>query len=328
MSAHHDKGKSGFVLGKFMPLHAGHERLIDFAKSECSGLTVMVGSLRNEPIPGELRFQWIKKTNPDICVVHCTDENPQTPEEHPDFWTIWINSIRKYCDKPIDIVFSSEEYGFELAKRLNAEHKPFDIGRRTVPVSGTMIRSNPFRYWEYLSPPARAYYAKRIVITGPESTGKTELAKRLADYYKTTWVPEYGWDYVDRINRPLIKEDFINIARGHIESEDRLAEQSNRVLICDTDLMVTRFFSEIITGSCDNRIIELENQRRYDLHLILDTDVPYVTHTQRNHPHLRAYFKDRFISELTTRNCPFKLVSGNWEERFRIAVDAIDVLLG
>ncbi len=317
---------NGFILGKFMPLHKGHQHLIDFALSRTSELTVMTGSLKSEPIPGELRVQWIKELYPQIRVVHCTDENPQMPEQHPDFWEIWISSIRKHCPVRIHNVFSSEQYGFELARRLGAEHIPCDVDRIRVPVSGTIIRSDPFLQWDYLPGPVRAYYAKRVVITGPESTGKTTLAKRLADHYQTAWVPEFGWEYVDRLDRPLIAEDFLNIARGQIESEDRLSRESNRVLICDTDLMVTRFFSEVYTGGCDEGILEMENRRRYNLHLVLDTDVPYESHPQRNHPHLRDYFRERFISEMRQKQMRFRIISGDREERFRQAVDAVDAL--
>ena len=80
---------TGMVLGKFHPPTLGHRYLVDFARHYVRDLTVVVGTLRREEIPGELRFRWMREMFPDVRVVHLTDENPQYPAEHPDFWDIW-----------------------------------------------------------------------------------------------------------------------------------------------------------------------------------------------------------------------------------------------
>ena len=143
---------TGFLLGKFLPLHRGHMHLIETARSQVDHLTVLVCSLQREPIPGALRHAWVRALYPEVNVQHCTDENPQYPEEHPDFWDIWLASIRRFMPAGPDLVFSSELYGDELARRL---------GARRFPVSGTAVRQQPFAYWDYLPEPVRAYYARR-----------------------------------------------------------------------------------------------------------------------------------------------------------------------
>lgn len=139
------KYKSGLFLGKYMPPHKGHLSVIMLGSLNCEKFTVLACSLKNEPIPGELRAQWVNQfcqesyfTNTKVIAI--TDELPQFPEEHIDFWTIWCDLIKKHCPD-IDVIYSSEDYGFELAKRLNIPHELVDKERKKVPVSGTAIRT-------------------------------------------------------------------------------------------------------------------------------------------------------------------------------------------
>lgn len=154
---------SGFLLGKFLPLHRGHMHLIEFARARVEPLTVLVCTLRRDPIPGSLRYEWVRGLYPDVDVRHCTDEIPSYPHEHPDFWAIWTATIRKFLPAGPDWVFSSERYGDELADRLGARHWLVDLERRRVPVSGTGVRLRPAAYWEHLPEPVRAYYRSQGV---------------------------------------------------------------------------------------------------------------------------------------------------------------------
>ena len=157
---------TGFLLGKFLPPHRGHMHLIETARGQVDRLTVLVCSIRREPIPGALRYAWVRGLYPDVDVQHCLDENPQVPEEHPDFWAIWVASIRRFMPAGPDLVFSSELYGDELARRLGARHVLVDLERRCVPVSGTLVRARPFEYWDYIPEPVRAYYAAQAAAGG------------------------------------------------------------------------------------------------------------------------------------------------------------------
>src|SRR5690606_33017292 len=108
----------GLVLGKFLPPHRGHQFLIDFARRYAERLTVLVCTLERDPIPGHLRFEWVRRMCPDesIRVVHVTDDVPQTPEEHPDFWSIWRDLIQRYAPGRLDYFFASEDYGHRTAE--------------------------------------------------------------------------------------------------------------------------------------------------------------------------------------------------------------------
>ncbi|MBC8101400.1 MAG: adenylyltransferase/cytidyltransferase family protein, partial [Cytophagales bacterium] len=142
------------ILGKFLPPHRGHQYLVDFARRYADRVTVHVCSIGSEPIPGALRFAWMREHwagCPDVTVVHCDDLNPQTPEECPDrFWEIWRESLLRRMDTPPDLVFASEPYGFKLAETLGATYVPVDHARDRIPISGTRLRADPLRHWEHL----------------------------------------------------------------------------------------------------------------------------------------------------------------------------------
>ena len=131
------------MLGKFLPPHRGHQYLVDFAREYCERVTVLVCTLESDPIPGELRFRWMREMFPDQHLVHITDPLPQEPAEHPRFWDIWRGVCRRAAPDGVDVVFASEDYGHTLAQVLGAAYVPVDHGRRQVPVSGTRIRADP-----------------------------------------------------------------------------------------------------------------------------------------------------------------------------------------
>ena len=314
------------VLGKFLPPHLGHCYLIEFASRYADRVTVVVGTLEREPIPGALRHRWMKELFPHLEVLHLTDENPQQPEEHPDFWNIWKESLLGILPEPPDLVFASEPYGFPLAEILGAEFVPVDIARGVVPVSGTAIRNDPFAHWRYLPPCVRAHYALRVCVFGPESTGKTTLAARLAEHYRTEWVPEYARGLIEAKRGEITFEDMETIARGQAASEEVIARRANRILFSDTDPLATTIWSHALYGRC-SPVVEEHAKRAHDLYLLTDVDVPWVADVARFLPNERASFLARCEEALKERGRPYVLLSGDWDQRFAAAIAAVDELL-
>jgi HTH-type transcriptional repressor of NAD biosynthesis genes len=313
-------GRHGLVLGKFLPPHAGHVYLIEHALRCVERLTVVVGTLSREPIPGALRFAWLTELVPRARVVHLTDENPQDPSEHPAFWAIWKASLQRVVPEPIDVVFASEAYGARLAQEHGARFVPVDPGRTVVPISGTAIRAAPLAHWQHLPPVVRAHYAKRIAIVGAESTGKSTLAAALANHYRTTLVPEYARTYLEALGRAPVASDMPVIAINQLASEDALARSCNRVLICDTDARITRLWSDALFGACDPSVEQLAG-RRYDLTIATGPDVPFEPDPIRYLPAERAAFHARCAAFADL------VVTGDRESRLRAACAAIDQLL-
>lgn len=317
----------GMVLGKFLPPHQGHTYLVEFARRWVDELTVVVGTLASEPIPGALRHAWMSALFPDVRVVHLDDENPQDPSEHPDFWGIWRRSLERVLPPtPITHVFASEPYGERLAAELGAKFIPVDLGRVARPVSGTAVRRDPWAHWSYLPPIVRTHFLKRVCIFGPESTGKSTLAAALARHYATVVVPEYARTLIEWHKGALRGEDFELIARGQIASEDALALQATHLLFCDTDVLSTRIWSEVMFDRCDPWIAEQARARTYDLTLLLDVDVAWVDDIVRYLPEERRSFFDRCERMLHEAGRPYVVIRGDWDARWQAAVAAVEHL--
>lgn len=167
---------------------------------------------------------------------------------------------------------------------------------------------------------------KRIAITGPESTGKSTLSARLASHYQTVWVPEYARGYLAQLNRPYTIDDLLRIAKGQVESEKTLLKKASQVLFSDTELIVTKVWSEHAFGTCPAWILQGIEQQRYDLYLLTGIDIPWQPDPQREHPHLREYFYQLYRRELQERNLNFVEIWGNESERLNKAIQAVEAI--
>jgi len=166
------------------------------------------------------------------------------------------------------------------------------------------------------------------VLFGPESTGKSTLAKSLAEYYNTQWVPEYARVYLQKKwddNQEICTvEDLIPIAHGQMTSENELVAQANSILFCDTDLLVTQTYSKIYFNDyCPPIISEHVQKNHYDLYLLMNIDLPWVADDLRDRPNDRSFIFERFQQTLIDHHKPYVTVSGLGDERLASAVNAI-----
>ena len=164
----------------------------------------------------------------------------------------------------------------------------------------------------------------KIAITGPESTGKSMLTEQLATHYDTLWVPEYAREYIDKLDREYNQNDVLEIAKGQIRSEQEIYKKTTTALFCDTELIVTKIWSEVKYKNCNPWILQAINEHKYDLYLLCDIDLPWIEDPQRENPNQREYLFELYIKELTTRGFKYSIVSGMGEQRFENAIKIIE----
>lgn len=167
----------------------------------------------------------------------------------------------------------------------------------------------------------------KIAITGPESTGKSMLAKQLASYYHALWVPEYARHYLQQLSRSYTFDDILHIARQQQKSQQAFEKLSTGLLFSDTELLVTKIWCEVKYGRCHEWIDENLQQQNFDLYLLTNIDLPWEYDQQREHPHQREMLFGLYRQALEKGRCPFTIISGSGEQRLHNAVEAIDKLM-
>lgn len=313
----------GFLLGTFMPPHAGHVMIAETAAALVDELTILVSWQPHDPIPGPLRLAWMQQLFPRAHVIGHDAPAPQHPDEHPDFSTIWRDIVTSVHPAPIDRLFASEAYGAQLAADLGARFVMVDPDRAAVPVSGTAIRADPFAHWRHIPAPVRPYFARSICLHGPESTGKSTLAPRLAQHFDTLYVPEYGRTYCEQNGLALGMRDLVTIGRTHAAMTASLLRQCNRRLILDTDPVMTAAWADMLFDRRDDWFDAFDQTA--NLYLLLDIDMPWVDDGTRffGDEARRRRFFDLSRRELDRRGLPYVVIGGAPEERFAQAIAAI-----
>jgi HTH-type transcriptional repressor of NAD biosynthesis genes len=312
--------KRGLVIGKFMPVHAGHISLIQFAANQCDEVIVSMSYQDHDTIDHQLRFTWLQNIFMDhskIKVALLKDDFDDETISLRERTKVWANVIRRVYP-PIDTIFSSEDYGEPFALNLRANHVQFDLERIRTPVSATLIRQNPFKYWDFIPKIVRPHFVKKICFYGPESTGKSSLAKKMAARYHTEFVPEVAREMLVTNNFDVGK--IIEIGIRQTERVLQKTKTANKFLFCDTDLITTQIYSQHYLHVVPDVLIELEQKVKYDHYFLLNIDVPWIPDGLRDLGDKREYMYGIFKSELDKRKIPYTNVQGTPDEREQIVM--------
>ena len=314
------KWKNGFLLGKFLPPHLGHMYLIDEALKQPEKLTVLVCALPDNIetfMTGRKRFEAVREHYlgfKNVNVVFHQGLDPQYPHEHTNFWNIWMKIILSNIDpETTDVVFSSEEYGEEIAKRLQIDHCLIDIDRVVVPISGTKVRENIFENWHFLPKETQKRLVKKIAILGPESTGKSTLVKRLARYFGVPYIKEYGREFGE-LGKEYDDRGFREIAIVQNELVKEAVEAATSpIILCDTDNITTEVFYKLYTelgktaSELDFTCFEFVD---YDLRILLHPKgLPFVqdgTRTTIKESERERHY-NLLLAEIVVQNLNFEL---------------------
>ncbi|MCL2591228.1 MAG: AAA family ATPase [Betaproteobacteria bacterium] len=335
----------GLVVGKFCPLHLGHEWLVNQALAACD--KVFVISYTKPGFHGygrDRRQAWLSARFPEAsCLtiddgslaVLCRDggikEFPSIPpddapdDDHRNF-VAWL--CKTLLRKRFEAVFTSEGYGDGFAAVLSARfgyhvgHVCVDLARMKFPVSGTQIRADPHRYRQYLAPEIYADFVQKICLLGGESSGKSTLATALAQSLDTVAVPEYGRALWEEKQGELQFPDMVHIGQTQVAHENEMARQANRFLICDTSPLTTLLYSNVMFGKADPELARLA-ERPYDLVLLCAPDFGFVQDGTRRDDEFRMFQHRWYETELAKRNIPNAVLSGSPETRLAQAISVL-----
>ena len=312
----------GLVLGKFAPLHKGHQLLIETGLAETDKLTVLIyNALETTNIPLNVRADWIRKLYPQTEVIEARD-GPTVVGDTPEIKNLQERFILKILGGTnITHFYSSEFYGDHVSNALGAIDRRIDSQRLSVPVSGTSIRNRPFDNRLFLDPLVYRDMINWIVFLGAPSAGKTTICETLANVLNTVWMPEYGREYWDKhnLNRRLSVDQLVEIVEGHRNNEDEKSYEANEHFFIDTDASTTRLFSLYYHNKVHPQLESYyqECKSRYDLFFLCDDDIPYDNTEDRSGELNRSEFQQAIRLDLQERQIPFTTLSGTVDKRIQ-----------
>ncbi len=322
-----------FVFGKFFPFHKGHEAMIYFAATKCDFLTVLICCSDKESIPDSVRRSWMEKAfekekNIEIKTFNYSEsELPNTSESSESVSEIWAKKFKELFPD-YTLLVTSEPYGSYVSKFMNIQHIAFDPGKKQYPVSSSSIRDDLFNSWNYLPSSVKQYFTIKVVILGTESTGKTVLTNRLANYYHCSFVSEVGRELIDNSNT-FGFNDLIKVAEAHSKriQQTITGDSHSPLVIIDTDVHITMSYSRFTFNRELEITKEIYDSNKADLYLYLNNDVEFIQDGTR----LSEYDRNRLDllhrQILKEHSICFIEIDGDWESRFNKAVKNINELI-
>jgi HTH-type transcriptional repressor of NAD biosynthesis genes len=260
----------------------GHEFLINF----CANLAVdgtahvILCTREGEPSP-TARYNAIKASIPVRVHLHWVHGDiPQNPSDHTDFWNVWAGVVRSKVEVgPTDTFVASELYGLDMAQALGCRFVPCDIARQVVPTKGTLVRNDILSRWNEMMPEFRKQFTTTITTFGPESVGKTTLAKSLAARLNGRYVPEWAREYLETVGPEVTDEKMRVIGRAQCAMEDAAAmTYDGPFVVQDTDLLSTIGYYKIYGGPQKDvdALTNVFRVRKSDLYVLLPDTIPFT----------------------------------------------------
>ncbi len=317
----------GLTLGKFAPLHLGHQFLIEEARKQVDRLYVLVYEANETWISVTKRANWIRKLYPNVIVIEGHDA-PQSYGYTERIIEEQNTYIKSMMPERITHFFSSEEYGDHVSKALGAMDIRIDMNRSNLPISATMVRANVLKASSYLNPVVLKDFIKKVAILGGESTGKTTLTKALARFFKTTCMLEHGRDFwiKHNINGILSSSQLLELAREHRMLEEQAFSCSNGLFFTDTTAFTTLQFCQLYKQPVlpALRRMAYDDMNRYDLYVVCDTDIPFVQDGTRQNDETRGIMQKETILKLKAWDQNFHVISGSVPERIAKIKDILE----
>lgn len=339
--------KHGLFIGKFYPPHRGHHAVIRNAAAQCEQVTVLVMAAAVETLSLDDRVGWLQAehaADENIVVAGIRCDAPMDLNDH-NVWAAQVAAMRagiRAAGAPsgVDVVFSNDDYGSELARWFDAKH----IRTARDGFNSTAIRQDLAAHWGWLSPATRAGLTTRVVVLGAESTGTTTVSTLLRQHYAQCWpstelVPEYGRDYTSlkwaqHPEVPLDEltwtaEDFDTVAAEQTRLEEAAAASGSPILICDTDAFATAIWERRYLGDAARTAQPWTSVPPRAVYLLTDhAGVPWHDDGMREGDlTVREEMTGWFADALTAAGHSWVLLTGPLDARVDIAVRTVDALL-
>lgn len=338
--------KVGMFGGSFDPLHLGHIHDIIRAAAMCEELNVVISWCQGrESTSKELRYRWILNSTqhlPNVKILMVEDTAVSKEVYNTDYyWEKGAQDIKDLVGKPIDIVFCGSDYlgtnRFESLYCPESVVHYFD--RKEVPISSTDIRQWALDNWGYIPAVCKAHYARKVLVVGGESSGKSTLVKNLALAYNTNCVEEVGRDVCAYAGGEdlMIEEDFYEIFTKHKVNIDNALKEANKVLFVDTDALTTLFYSKFLlendpeaTAVCTKFAEAILHTFHWDLILFLEPDVAFIQDGTRNEKIRddRLTYSNQIKALLDHYGFKYHCISGDYLARFDQSKKWIEKELG
>lgn len=341
----------GVVFGKFYPLHTGHIYLIQRACSQVDELHIIMGydelrdrklfensAMSQQPTVSD-RLRWLLQTFKYQKNIRIHSFNEEGMEPYPHGWDVWSRGITDFMANhgivPNRVYTSEESDAPQYQQHLAIETVLIDPKRSFMNISGTLIRQDPFRYWEYIPTEVKPFFVRTVAILGGESSGKSTLVNKLANIFNTTSAWEYGRDYVfshlGGDEMALQYSDYDKIALGQAQYIDFAVKYANKVAFIDTDFVTTQAFCKKYEGREHPFVQALIDEYRFDLVILVENNVPWVADGLRSLGSTvdRKKFQALLVSMLQANNIAYQHVQqDNYDQRFLRCVELVKEMLG
>lgn len=341
--------KVGVWVGKVSPPHRGHLNAIIQAGTQCEKLYVVVS--HNEKLEKEMyagtdikhislkqKARWLSIELANLGHIEVLMLDEQNIPVYPYGWEQWSFKLTDLIPGHIDAIFGGEaSYKDEGYSKYfpSTKYVIYDRDRLRYPISATEIRQNPYKYWDYILGSARPFFAKKVLVVGTESCGKTSLVKMLAKIYNTSWAEECGRFYSEKymgLNEDVFElEDFYNICLEQLELENHALKNANKITFFDTDAVVTQYYCNMYLKVTNDKINQLIEPDRYDKVLFMEPDVKWVADGLRfsGDDNLRKKLNEELYKAYCYYGFENKMIriSGDYNQRLNKALEICDKLI-
>ena len=287
-------GGTGLVLGRFLPLHRGHQYLIDLALAQVERLIVGVRCQADDVYSWSQRERWLARLFPQVARValESTDLGEQ------------FSSVTR--------VFSGEERDRRVAEQLGASFCLVD--RRRIPISATQLRQDPLAHWEQLPGPVAADLVQLVRVVGAEGSGKSTLCQKLARHFHSQWVPEPAEELARLRGGRLHPGDLSIWAEQHLAAVEASRPQARGWLFLDTDLLTVALWGERMWGACPEWVRPLAAAQNYARTLVLSPRLERLSFEQKRE---RLELHRALCREIPAE----KVLEGSWEQQWEAALE-------